>query len=330
MDFRKLLNPRYCVDQAVGKLWNFAPELHRPDRKPWLENQSVLRDFVIEWPSRYGWPPGFRWVDPIRSGLSRYVKVQTVVMEQLHNTAIQIRVLYKGRAHTVIIDYTDKHHTIWHEYLRDCLLYFKMQFRNGGYDDPRVVPGQYVPHGGLGLYHHLPRLRRIRDTTTSRQLEVYGRFSIQQSDRENEIRRRAVGLLTTQRSFRFQGGGRLVAPTRSLDEVARSKICIDLPGRGPFCFRLIEYLAIGACVVAYPHEASLSPPLIRSKHIAYCRTDLSDLVAKCEYYLDHDEERQAMIRATREYFDTYLHRDCIAADYLERLAVALGLQLRSL
>src|SRR6267154_2622238 len=133
MDFRKLLNPRYCVDQALGKLWNFAPELPRPDREPWLENQSVLRDFIIEWPSRYGWPPGFRWVDPIRSGLSRYVKVQTVVIEQLPNTAIQIRVLYEGRTHTVIIDYTDKHDTIWHEYLRDCLLYFKMQFRNGGY-----------------------------------------------------------------------------------------------------------------------------------------------------------------------------------------------------
>jgi hypothetical protein len=328
VDYRKLLNPAYCFDRAAGMLRSLAPELRRPDREPALEEPLDLRDITIQWPTRYAWPPGFRWVDPIRSGLSRYVDVQRLAMAQLPYSAVQIRVLHQGREHKVIIDYVDRHDTLSHEYLRDCLLYFKMQFRNGGYDDPRIVPGQYVPLGGLELYHQLPRLRRIRDSSDQGELDVYGRFSLQQGIQDSDIRPRAVGLLTAQRAFRFHGGGRMLAPIRSLGEVARSKICIDLPGRGPFCFRLIEYLAIGACVVAYPHEAALCPPLVPGKHIAYCRPDLKDLVEICQHYMTHDEERQAMIRSSREYFDACLHRDCIAAYYLERLATALRLRLR--
>jgi Glycosyl transferases group 1 len=329
MDYWKLLHPRYCFDRAVGKLWYFAPELSQPDREPELEDPSALRDIAIQWPTRYGWPPGFRWVEPVRSGLSRYVDVQRVAMPQLPISAVQIRVLHQGRQHNVVIDYVDKHDVLAYEYLRDCLLYFKMQFRIAGYDDPRIVPGQYVPLGGLELYHHLPWLRRIRDASAPGELDVYGRFTLQEGSQGNDIRPRAVGLLAAQRSFRFHGGGRMLAPTRSLGEVARSKICIDLPGRGPFCFRLVEYLAIGACVVAYPHATTLCPPLVPGKHIAYCRPDLKDLVEICQHYLTHDEERQAMIRGSREYFDASLHKDCIAAYYLERLAAALGLPLKT-
>lgn len=329
MDYWKLLRPRYCFDRAAAKLWYLAPELPRPDREPALEDPSALRDIVILWPTRYAWTAGFRWVDPIRFGLSRYVNVRRVSMAQLPCTAIEIRVLHAGREHKVIIDYTDKHDIISGEYLRDCLLYFKMQFRKGGYGDARIVAGQYVPHGGLELYHHLPGLRRIRDASASDEFDVYGRFTLQQGKQGSDVRARAVGLLNQQRSFRFQGGGRMLAPTRALAEVARSRVCIDLPGRGPFCFRLVEYLSIGACVVAYPHEATLWPSLVPGKHIAYCRPDLKDLVEICQHYLTHDEERQAMIQASREYFDAFLHRDCIAAYYLERLAMALGLPLRT-
>jgi Glycosyl transferases group 1 len=329
MDYWKLLRPRYCFDRAAAKLWYLAPELPRPDREPALEDPSALRDIVILWPTRYAWSPGFRWVEPICAGLSRYVEVRRAAIAQLPGTAIEIRVVHKGREHKVAIDYTDKPDAISSQYLRNSLLYFKMQFRNGGYGDSRIVSGQYVPHGGLELYHHLPRLRRIRDAAASGEFDVYGRFTVQQGNQGGDVRARAVGLLSAQRSFRFQGGGRMLAPIRSLGEVARSKICIDLPGRGPFCFRLVEYLSIGACIVAYPHEAALCPPLVPGKHIAYCRPDLRDLVEICQHYLTHDEDRQAMIQASREYFDDYLHRDCIAAYYLERLAVALGLPLRA-
>jgi hypothetical protein len=38
--------------------------------------------------------------------------------------------------------------------------------------------------------------------------------------------------------------------TQYLREIADSRVCIDLPGEGPFTYRLVEYLAIGSCIIA--------------------------------------------------------------------------------
>jgi hypothetical protein len=267
--------------------------------------------------------------------------VQQADIPQLPNNAVQIRVFYHGLEYKVIIDYIDKPETIFDDYLKDCLVYFKMQFSNGGYDDRRIVPGLYVPTSGMDMYHYLPRLRRIRDDFARTEFDVYGRFGLYRSDPINtswhdvemtgrDIRNRALRILETQEKFRYQGGGNLLAITRSLCEVARSNICIDLPGRGPFCHRLVDYLSIGSCIISYPHEATFHLPLTPGKHIVYCRTDFSDLVELCQYYLGHEQERRAMVQASREYFDTYLHKDCIAAYYLECISSRLGLSLEQL
>ncbi len=220
-----------------------------------------------------------------------------------------------------------------------------MQFRNGGYEDSRITPGLYVPSAGLDMYHFLPRLRRIRDDSSQVRFDVYGRFGMYRprestsgnpgdsswrviETRAKDVRARAINILETQYRSRYLGGGKLLALTRSLCEVARSKVVIDLPGRGPLCHRLVDYLSIGSCIVAYPHGATLHPPLVPGKHIVYCRPDFSDLVEICHYYLTHDQEREAMVQASRDYFDTYLHRDCISAYYLECLASRLGLPLK--
>jgi hypothetical protein len=314
VNYAKLLNPRFCFDKTVAAFWRLAPELARPERPVAVDPPAVLRDLVVEWPARYGWGPAPRWVEPIRSGLARYVEVRVRELPQLPNTALQLQLLCRGQRLKVIVDYTDRPDVIWPEYLEDCLLYFKMQFRNEGYDDPRIVPGQYVPSAGLDMYHFLPRLRRLRDAEAGREWEVCGRFG---PDQQGSIRARALDVLRHQRAFRYRGGGKLVALSRSLCEVARAKVCLDLPGRGPFCHRLVDYLAIGACIVAYPHAARLEPPLEAGRHLVYCRPDFSDLVELCKHYLTHEEERRAMVEASRDYFDRYLHRDCIAAYCLE-------------
>jgi hypothetical protein len=298
--------------------------LEHPSRKP-LVDQMDLCNIFIEWPTHYGWAPGYNWVDPIRSGLSRYVAVRKVNLIQLPNSAIQIHLFHKKIEYKVIIDYTDKNEIIFDDYLKDCLLYFKMQFRNEGYDDSRIIPGLYVPSGGLGMYHHLKRLRRIRDNPSKIKFDVYGRFGLYPG---SEIRVNALKILKTQHCFRYEGGSKLLALTRSLSEVARSKVCIDLPGHGSLCQRLVDYLSIGSCIVAYPHQTTLYPPLISGCHIAYCRLDFSDLVETCNHYLTHEQERQSMIKASREYFDRYLHKDCIASYYLDCIASQLGLPLK--
>jgi hypothetical protein len=325
--YRRLSNPRYCFDIAMSKVWIFlGPDFSQPDRQPNLVDTLGLHNMVIEWPRHYGWPMGNSWVDSIRSGLSRYVAVREVDFNQIPNvTAVQIKLFHKGVGHKIVIDYCDEADIIFDDYLADCLLYFKMQFRNGGYKDYRIMPGQYVPSSGLNLYRYLTRLRRIRDDTTQLKFDVYGRFGLYPG---SDIRSDALSILNAQNRFRYEGGSTLLALTRSLSEAAMSKVCIDLPGRGPLCKRLVDYLSIGSCIVAYPHQAALYPPLVPGRHIAYCRPDFSDLVEICNYYLTHEQERQAMIQASREYFDTFLNKDCIASYYLECIATQLGLPLK--
>ena len=331
MDYRKLLLSRYCLDKAFTKAWCFlASDLRSPDRQVALKDPQDLQNVSIAWPSRYGWD-ATPWVHSIRSGLSRYVAVRQTDIPQLPNTAVRIQLHRRGRRHDVIIDYSDSPQTISDEYLRDCLLYFKMQFRNGGYGDSRVVPGLYVAGDARHVYRYLPRLRQIRDASNQEIYDVYGRFGLYRKPSLNAIekevkstRTQAISLLMEQNKFRYEGGGRLIELFRSLRDAARSKVCLDLPGRGPFCFRLVDYLSIGSCIVAYPHGASLYPPLVPGKHIAYCRPDFSDLVDLCHYYLTHDEERHRMIRASREYFDAYLHKDCVAGYYLESCLQRIG------
>ena len=131
-----------------------------------------------------------------------------------------------------------------------------------------------------------------------------------------ETREKAMSLLAGQSGFSFTGGMNPISYLDFLKEVARSRICIDLPGLGPFCFRLVNYLAIGACVIAYPHAAILNSPLSDRKHIVYCKPDFSDLVDLCKYYLENDAEREQIAANAREFFDLNLHKDNLVRYYL--------------
>jgi Glycosyl transferases group 1 len=101
--------------------------------------------------------------------------------------------------------------------------------------------------------------------------------------------------------------------TQYLREIAGSRVCTDLPGEGPFTYRLVEYLAVGSCIVAYPHKARLHVPLRDREHIAYTKEDLSDLVELCDYFLRNPLERHRLAANAQSFFDRYLHRDQLAA-----------------
>jgi hypothetical protein len=338
MNRRGLLRPLHSLKKALGRGWGLLEsELRRPSRRLNLCGLKQARDFSIKWPNHYGWTQGSKWVDTIRSGMQRYVAVTEGDVPQSSNTAIRFLLSYGRMEYSVIIDYSDNHQTVFEDCLADCLLYFKMQFRKEGYGDPRIVPGQYVLCGGPNMYRCLPRLRRIRNDPARIQFGVCGRFGLY-SDQDiasgspswqerksavRSVRANAISALEIQERFCYQGGDKMLPLMPSLTEAATAKVCLDLPGRGPFCFRLVDYLSIGSCIVAYPHETTFHPALVDGKHIAYCRPDLSDLVDLCQYYLTHDRERRDMIKASRDFFDTNLHKDCIAAYYLECLGTRL-------
>src|SRR5262245_10792850 len=295
-----------AVEAALQSFGASAPVVNQR----WQVSSEELDDVVIRWPANYQWPTARLWVDPILYGFKSRVRVDFRDLCQPYRGTVVFQFVINGRPHDVAIDYSD-YAEVNPESAARCSLYFKMQHSRAGYEAPNVLPGGYVC-GSRKIYLHLARLRRLREARNF-QYEVFGRFS---TEFAAETRRRAVELLTNQNEVRFEGGLKKVKYLDFLKEVARAKICIDLPGEGDLCFRLINYLAVGACVVGPPPGNVLHAPLVDRVHVAYTRPDLSDLVDVCSYYLGHDEAREEMCRRSRRFFDEYLHKDNLTAYYL--------------
>lgn len=283
---------------AAAATWPVAPDLGRR--------------LSVGWPTSYEWAPAAKWVDSLRAEISAHVPVSAVEIDQRYEGAVLIEVELDGRRHRVAIDYFDSDRLL-DEVVASCALIFKMQYRSGGYDNPRVVPGGYVP-ARPHLARYLPALRHLRDRSAPI-YEVYGRFGITYA---TEYRRTAVQALTAQTRFHYEGSLKLLPYAAYLREAAQSRVCIDLPGNGEMCHRLIEYLAIGCCVVRPAPLTRLPVELTDGLNIRYCQRDLSDLVDVCAE-LVRDQARATDIGlAARDYYDRYLRGAQLAGYYLDR------------
>ena len=287
---------------------------HTPqiENREWQLDNEKLRNVSIRWTNKYQWNEAGDWVDILLYGFRKLVKVEIVddIPQPYHGTVI-FQIVIGGKVYDVAVGYSD-YLPIDEDCAKECDIYFKMQCSKEGYGYSNIVPGGFVPDGKR-LYFHLSKLRKLSDQKRFL-YDVYGRFGL---DYAREIREKAVDILNRQNSFGFEGGMKKVSYHEFLREVAQSKICIDMPGLGDFCFRLINYLAIGTCVIAYPHRTTLHVPLIDRKHIVYVKEDFSDLVELCEYYLENTEEREEIARNSREFFDLYLHKDNLVKYYLK-------------
>jgi hypothetical protein len=272
---------------------------------------AQFETLTIHWPKTYQWPPAEKWMVSLVHGLRKFVAVQTKEIPQPYKGIVVAHVLVGKAKYEIAIDYSD-YPSINEECVRHCGLYFKMQYSRDGYTSQHVLPGGFVP-GGNQLYRFLPYIRALRDKRIF-SFDVYGRFGLEFA---HEVRQKAINILAEQSIFRFEGGGKKIRYSRFLREIAHSRICIDLPGNGDFCFRLVEYLAVGACVIRPRHNTILHAPLVDRKHIVYTKGDLSDLASLCAFYLRNDKPREEICRQSRAFFDQYLHRDQLAAYYLQ-------------
>lgn len=276
----------------------------------WRIEPEELKDVTIRWPARYQWERAHLWVDTLLYGFRQLARVEMSDLKQSYRGTVNFQFVVRGRAHDVAIDYSD-YSDIIEENVRQCPVYFKMQHLREGYGHANVLPGGYVSDGRK-IYLHLPRLRKIRDRRDFA-FDVSGRFSLEFA---GETRRKAVEILSAQKDFRFAGGLTKVSYVEFLKEIARSRICIDLPGEGDFCHRLINYFAVGACVVAARHKNVLNAPLVDREHLAYAKDDFSDLVEICKFYLENEEAREEMCRKSRQFFEQNLHKDNLTRYYL--------------
>jgi hypothetical protein len=316
----QLSRPRTYSELATDAAWWMRPLTTKPVAPSWHPDPRALAEAEIRWPTAYENPIWERgWPEAVRANMARLLPVVRADVPQPYPGIIVFQFVRAGRTHDVVLDYYDYMH-LNEAALGECSLYFKMQHSRHGYPSEKVLPGGYFHQFGRQWVRSLPHARRMRDARAFR-YDVYGRFS---SLFAREVRTRAVELLRDQRRFGFEGSLHTVPFGEFLREIAGSKVCLDLPGNGPLCVRLCNYLGVGACVVAVPHEAVLHVPLEDGREIAYCRPDLSDLVDLCAYYVEHPSDREALYARGREYFDRHLTWPQLARYYLASLVERLA------
>jgi hypothetical protein len=306
---RRRASPAAWQAAAVEAAWKLAGPC-APEH-PGVALPSPLPE--IRWPTQYEWPLAEGWGRPLRQGLEALTVLTPRAVSQPYQGIIVFEVAYPNeQPRSVVLDYHD-HPVVNTDALADAAVYFKMQFLRGGYGDPRAVPGGYVASAGP-LYEHYCRLRALRRRGSK--IDVYGRFGTKFSA---ELRRDAVTILRGQTRFGYVGGTGIVSYMRSLREAAQARVCIDLPGNGPFCFRLVDYLAIGACVIAPKHDTMLHAELRDREHIVYCRKDLGDLTELCAEYVENEAMRTRIGENAARFFDEHLHPRQLAGYYLRTL-----------
>jgi hypothetical protein len=306
---RLMAQPASWSALANDALWNLQRTRPDPLRPTWPLSEEMLAAARIRWPAVYENPRAVAFFEFAVRRFRQFVPVELADIPQQEPGLVTFELLLAGERHLIAIDYFDFVH-LNATAVESCSLYFKMQHLEEGYDRENVVPGGYVAKRQL-LYRFLPQLRSRRDRCRFA-YDVYGRFSL---TFQPELRGRIAEVLTNQ-DFEFEGGTRLLMYSRHLRDIARSRVCIDVPGQGPLCHRLVDYLSIGACVVGVRPKVVLPLPLEHGVHVHWVRDDLSDLADACRTYVESNTMREELARNARDYFDRVLHQEQLADYYL--------------
>ena len=321
--------------RSTGRAYSWLDLLNEwklTSRRPYTSSEPIsfppdptkLGHTRIQWPVSSP-REGFKLFCPdLRVGFERFVPVTQIEIPQPYPGVAIFQVQVHDRTFEVAVDFRDYAEVIQQEALERVAVYFKMQFSHAGYadlgrDSGKLIPGGYVTSSSA-TYSYIRSLRVHADKSV-KPWEVYGRFGLRYS---RETRERAIKILQAQNQFRYHGGAGRVRYSRTLTEMCQAQVCIDLPGNGDFCMRLVDYFSIGACVVGPPHRTVFHVPLEQGKHVAHCKSDMSDLVAICSYYLENREAQETLVQNTRLYFDRFLHRDQLAAYYLQQILKVTG------
>ena len=144
---------------------------HSPYPPSWQIDAAELRGWSVVWPRSYEWQPAKTYVESIRSALAARLPISYDTIPQGHGV-VAFDFVRGNIRERVIIDYFDHSDRLNEIGLRDSIVYFKMQFREGGYPDSHVVPGGFVT-GSPYVYCLLNRTRQIRD---KKQSAIRGRY----------------------------------------------------------------------------------------------------------------------------------------------------------
>jgi hypothetical protein len=294
--------------------WSVTSQGERPTAPlTWPISADMAERVRIRWPTTYGWPHLGAYVDRIKSGIAAHVPIEHADIPQPVGNVVLFHLLDRGPPRRVVIDCDDQ--SILNESANDADLYFKMQYLQGGYGSAHILPGGYVcPQSAL--YRYRWNWRELR-AGTSASHDVYGRFGT--THEKQDVRSDAIALLRAQHRFAFRGGAGVVWWGEYMDEMCDARVCLDLPGRGEFCYRLVEYLAVGACVIGPELATEMPVPLESGVHLVRVPRGLDGLVDGCEQLLGDAALRETIGRAGEDYFDRYLALEQLGAYYVDAL-----------
>ena len=228
-------------------------------------------------------------MDPIKYGFNKFLPVKIEDIAQPDGSIVEARLNVDSQSYPFSIDYSD-YFPISEEQAAKSLLYFKMQCHKQGYQCENVLPGGFVTNDRLA-YYLMEKLRLEQN----KKFEVYGRFSLSFAQ---DIRRHAQEKLNSDTRFEYEGDLATISYGNYLRECASARACIDLPGNGAICFRLIDYLCLGSAIVSVASSAVFPVPLEHEEHLLYCKPDLSDL-ADCCFAILEDEVLERNLRKIR-------------------------------
>ena len=299
-------DPRTWMAIAGNARWR--REGRCPSPRTWRTEHPAT---VVSWPVRYEHPIAAFFVQAIRDGFEAVASVETAEIPQAYPGIVTIEVDGGGGPRRVALDYYDFTH-VNAECAAEVDTYFKFQYQRGGYPEfANVSPGGYITDKPF-LYANWCRLRALRRRARPSS-EVFGRYGLRFS---GAVRETAIERLRSDGRFEYSGGTRRTHHTRYLREMASAGVCVDLPGQGPFCCRLVEGLAMGCFIIAARHAAEMPVKLRDGVEIVYCEEDLSDLADLCAEYADDESRRRPIEAAAASYFDEHLHPVRMAERYL--------------
>ena len=285
-------------------------EADRPVDLTWAVPAEIVPDLEVFWPERYGSSNAPGWVEPIRRGIAHHVPVRRTEIQQTAGNIVTVLFRNKATTFRVAIDYDDL--ADLHPDASSHDLYFKMQYARSGYGSNSVVPGGYV--GRLALYRHVDRWRALR-ARSARRYPVFVRFGTQ---RTIPIRTQILELMENQTAFRVEGQGAFTTWWEYMEDICHAEICLDAPGRGELCVRLVECLALGSCVVGPTLGNELHVPLRSGEHLVRVGRDLSSLVETCHELLEDGEMQRRLSAGAAAYFDRYLRLEQLGGYYVSR------------
>lgn len=130
---------------------------------------------------------------------------------------------------------------------------------------------------------------------------------------ENKFDCKANGTVRNQVMKKYKRKGAFY-----LQELASCKVSLNFRGAGWDTLRYWEVPALGGFMISQKPGIVINNNFEDKKDIVYCRDDLSDLLELCEYYLDHDDERQAIASSALDRMRAY-HTDAHRAEEVLRI-----------